>query len=138
MAKKNSKAVYIFAFLLLLGGLGYLVTSGLSEGATPTLQVSQALTMNTGDLLKVRLYGKVHHEGIENHEDGLGVAFNVMDQVEPGTQMRVDFRGAVPDTFKEDVEVILKGSYDATAKLFRATQMTTKCPSKYEEKRDEG
>lgn len=138
MAKKNSKMVYVFAFVLLLGGLGYLVASGLSEGATPTLQVGQALTMEAGDLLKVRIYGKVRPEGIQPHEDGLGVNFLVADQVAPSQQMKVDFSGAVPDTFKADVEVILKGSFDPAAAVFRATQMTTKCPSKYEEKRAEG
>ena len=138
MARKNSKTVYVFAFLLLLGGLGYLVASGLSEGATPTLQVGQALTMDAGDLLKVRIYGKVWPEGIENHEDGLGVSFMVADQLDPAQHMKVYFHGAVPDTFKEGAEVILKGSYDATETVFRASQMTTKCPSKYEEKRVEG
>lgn len=138
MAKQSSRAVYIAAFVLLLGGLGYLVATGLSQGATPTLKVGQALAMDAAELLKVRVYGKVRPENIAQHEDGLGVAFTVADQQASDKSMRVDFRGAVPDTFKEDAEVILKGSWDGAAEVFRATQMTTKCPSKYEEQRAEG
>ncbi|MBU1247696.1 MAG: cytochrome c maturation protein CcmE [Proteobacteria bacterium] len=135
MAKKNSKSIYIVALVLLLAGLGYLITSGLSEGSTPTLQISTALDMPAGDLLRVRLYGKVLPQDIAPHEDSLGVTFTVADQQNRDRTMRVDYSGAVPDTFNEDVEVIVKGSFDSAANVFRATQLTTKCPSKYEEKR---
>jgi cytochrome c-type biogenesis protein CcmE len=138
MAAKNSKTVYIVAALLLLGGLAYLVASGVSEGSTPTLEISQALDMDGGELHKVRVFGKVAADGISPHEDGLGVDFVVLDEVDAARAMPVAFRGAVPDTFDAAAEVILKGSWDASAGLFRATQMTTKCPSKYEEQRPEG
>ena len=36
----------------------------------------------------------------------------------------------VPDTFKADSEVVLTGTMDA--KGFHATEMTAKCPSKYD------
>ncbi len=137
MTKKNNKMVYIVAFVLLLGGLVYLIASGISQGQTPTLQVGQALDMEAGELMKVRIYGKVDPVGIEFHEDRLGVNFIVADQVDPALTMPVAFRGAVPDTFTAGVEVILKGSYDKAKKVFNVTLLTTKCPSKYEEQRDD-
>lgn len=135
MSAKSSKGVYIAAFVLLLGGLGYLITSGLSQGATPTLSVGQASTMEAGDLQRVRLFGKVLPQDIALRSDNLGVAFFVADEIDPTVFLRVEFQGAVPDTFKDGVEVILKGDWDQTATVFRASQLITKCPSKYEEKR---
>ncbi len=137
MTKKNNKMVYIVAFALLFGGLAFLVISGIYQGQTPTLQVGQALNMEAGELLKVRIYGKVDSVGIEFHEDRLGVNFIVVDQLDPTLTLPVVFRGAVPDTFTAGVEVILKGSYDKVEKVFNVTLLTTKCPSKYEEQRDD-
>lgn len=138
MSTKGSKGVYIAAFVLLLGGLGYLVASGLSQGSTPTLSVAQALARGEDDLQRVRLFGKVLPRDIALRDDNLGVAFVVADETDPAVSMPVDFRGAVPDTFKEGAEVILKGDWDKGAGVFRASQLVTKCPSKYEEKRAEG
>ncbi|WP_022662512.1 cytochrome c maturation protein CcmE [Paucidesulfovibrio longus] len=135
MSAKASKGVYIAAFVLLLGGLGYLIASGLSQGATPTLSVAQAKESDAADLQRVRLFGKVLPQDIALRDDNLGVAFIVADEVDPAVSMRVEYRGAVPDTFKEGVEVILKGDWDQGAGVFRASQLVTKCPSKYEEKR---
>jgi cytochrome c-type biogenesis protein CcmE len=135
MSAKASKGVYIAAFVLLLGGLGYLIASGLSQGATPTLSVAQAKESDAADLQRVRLFGKVLPQDIALRGDNLGVAFVVADEGDPAVSMRVEYRGAVPDTFKEGVEVILKGDWDQGAGVFRASQLVTKCPSKYEEKR---
>jgi cytochrome c-type biogenesis protein CcmE len=41
------------------------------------------------------------------------------------------YSGVVPDTFKEDAEVVLTGQFKDSE--FHATNMTAKCPSKYEE-----
>ncbi|MGE4291828.1 MAG: cytochrome c maturation protein CcmE [Desulfovibrio sp.] len=138
MSAKGSKGVYIAAFVLLLGGLGYLVTSGLSQGATPTLSVTQAKAKAVDELQRVRLFGKVLPQEIALRDDNLGVAFIVADETNPSVSLRVEYRGAVPDTFKEGAEVILRGDWDQDAEIFRATQLITKCPSKYEEKRAEG
>jgi cytochrome c-type biogenesis protein CcmE len=45
--------------------------------------------------------------------------------------IRAYYTGIVPDTFKDDSEVVLTGRL--TADGFMATEMTAKCPSKYEE-----
>jgi cytochrome c-type biogenesis protein CcmE len=48
-----------------------------------------------------------------------------------GQTIRAFYTGAPPDTFKDDAEVVLTGTL--TAEGFMATDMTAKCPSKYEE-----
>lgn len=138
MSAQNSKGVYIAAFALLLGGLGYLIVTGLSQGATPTLSVAQAASMDVEELRHVRLFGTVLPEDVEQRSDNLGVAFHVADNTGASVSMRVEYRGSVPDTFAAGSEVIIKGDWDEQAEVFRATQLTTKCPSKYEEKREEG
>lgn len=134
MANKNNKTVYIVAGLLLLGGLAYLLVSGIAQGSTPTLTVSQALEQGQQGMAKVRLYGKVAEEGVERGADNLSLNFLVFDEANPGVVLPVAFTGAIPDTFAPGVEVILKGSLENGQ--FKAVQLTTKCPSKYEEKRD--
>ena len=42
------------------------------------------------------------------------------------------YTGVVPDTFKDDAEVVLTGRFHEQGG-FNATDMTAKCPSKYEE-----
>ena len=47
-----------------------------------------------------------------------------------GKVMRAFYTGIVPDTFKNDSEVVLTGRL--TSEGFHATDMTAKCPSKYD------
>ena len=47
-----------------------------------------------------------------------------------GKVLRAYYTGIVPDTFKADSEVVLTGRLDD--KGFHATEMTAKCPSKYD------
>jgi cytochrome c-type biogenesis protein CcmE len=49
----------------------------------------------------------------------------------------VDYSGAVPDTFKPGVEVIVEGGMQPEAGVFKASTLMTKCPSKYEKMREE-
>ena len=53
--------------------------------------------------------------------------------MEADKTLRVQFKGALPDTFKEDVEVIVEGRFTPDGQVFVAKTLVTKCPSKYEE-----
>ncbi len=48
-----------------------------------------------------------------------------------GKVISASYSGLTPDTFKDDAEVVLTGRF--TPEGFHATDMTAKCPSKYEE-----
>ena len=54
------------------------------------------------------------------------------DMQRNGKVMRAFYTGIVPDTFKSDSEVVLTGRLSPD-NSFHATEMTAKCPSKYEE-----
>ena len=49
-----------------------------------------------------------------------------------GKTIKAYYTGVVPDTFKDDAEVVLTGELRPDGS-FHATEMTAKCPSKYEE-----
>ena len=52
------------------------------------------------------------------------------DMQRNGKVMRAYYTGIVPDTFKNDSEVVLTGRLSSEG--FHATDMTAKCPSKYD------
>jgi len=132
VANKNSKGVYVAALVLFLGGIGYLLFSGFSENSVYFLNVSEALAMPAEKVSSIRLFGTVKPEGLEQRSDGPGVSFLIADKDNTTLSMRIDYRGAVPDTFKPGVEVIVEGGLAPDGKIFAAKTLMTKCPSKYQ------
>ncbi|MFP5259694.1 MAG: cytochrome c maturation protein CcmE [Acidobacteriota bacterium] len=132
MAKKNNAPMYLVALTLFLGGLGYLLYSGLGENTSYFLNVSEALAMQPKELSKARLFGTVAEDGLTRPEDALGVSFTLIDKDQAEKTIRVDFRGVVPDTFKPGVEVIVEGGVNPASGAFAANTLMTKCPSKYQ------
>ncbi|MFP4169000.1 MAG: cytochrome c maturation protein CcmE [Desulfonatronovibrionaceae bacterium] len=134
MAKKKSrKWVYALAFVLILGGVGFLFYTGISQNRVYFLEVSEALARSPSDLGQARVFGKVSADSIERRKDSLGVSFDLLDKEEPSQSIRVSYAGAVPDTFDPGVEVIVEGTFQSGGHAFRAEKLMTKCPSKYED-----
>lgn len=135
MQKKPGKAVYAAAAILLLAGLGFLLASGLSENSVYFLNVSEALAMPAGKLSSARLFGTVDGEGLTGGPGTMAASFRLQDKDDVQKTIWVDYAGAVPDTFKPGVEVIVEGAMQSDR--FKATTLMTKCPSKYQkENRD--
>ncbi len=133
MAKSSNKAIYAVALTLFLGGLGYLIFSGLTEDSVYFLNVTEALAADRTEVRNARLFGKVSPKNLVVTEGKLGASFDLVDKMEGSKSLRVDFKGALPDTFKEDVEVIVEGTFSPDGTVFKAKTLVTKCPSKYEE-----
>ncbi|MDP3581366.1 MAG: cytochrome c maturation protein CcmE, partial [Ignavibacteria bacterium] len=49
-----------------------------------------------------------------------------------GNEMQVLYHGSMPNNFESSTSVVVTGKYNAGA--FHATDILTKCPSKYQEK----
>ena len=126
------KLTYGIAFALLLGGVGYLIVSGLSSNSVYFLNVSEALAKGLKADEQARLFGTVDPEGLNRNQGMTGIEFNLADKDRPGHTIRVSYSGAVPDTFKPGVEVIVEGTMQVSDKHFAAHSLMTKCPSKYE------
>lgn len=132
MAVKKNKSLYLAALALFLGGLGWLVFSGLDEGSVYFLNVGEALSMKPGQLSQARLFGLVAEENLEMAPGGLGVRFSLTDKDDVRKVITVEYAGAVPDTFKPGVEVIVEGGLNTSKNVFGAQTLMTKCPSKYQ------
>jgi cytochrome c-type biogenesis protein CcmE len=50
-----------------------------------------------------------------------------------GRRLKVMYDDLLPDTFVEGGEVVLTGRLDPDTMVYEASEMTAKCPSKYEE-----
>ena len=50
-----------------------------------------------------------------------------------GERLRVIYDSFLPDTFVEGGEVVLTGRLDPQGMIIRSSEMSAKCPSKYEE-----
>jgi len=76
----------------------------------------------------LQVHGYVVKGSIGRKRDALEYQFDIQRN---GKTLRAYYTGVVPDTFKDDSEVVLTGQL--TDQGFVATDMTAKCPSKYEE-----
>ncbi len=138
MTKKSNKGVYIAAFVLLAGALGFLLFSGLSQNSVYFVEVSEALAMEPGQLGAARLFGVVAAQDMERNASRPGVTFRLLDSKDQAKGIMVSYKGAVPDTFKPGAEVIVEGKLPKNSTMFDAKTLMTKCPSKYEKENRDG
>lgn len=133
MSAKKNTGLYVAALALFLVGVGYLLFTGFNENGVYFRNVSEALAMPRDELRATRLFGTVKAEGIQPLEQELGVRFQLEDKDNAALTMWVLYKGAVPDTFKAGVEVIVEGGFEAVkGDDFQARTLMTKCPSKYQ------
>lgn len=128
---KKNVHIYLVALAFFVAGMGYLVWSGLNQGATYHIEVSDALAMPPDKLQAVRVFGVVSPNGLSRAPDSLGVRFFLQDQNTPTTVLEVVYKGAVPDGFKPGIELYAEGGCPRGTKVLQAASLTTKCPSKY-------
>jgi cytochrome c-type biogenesis protein CcmE len=109
---------------LALGGLFY---TTLSEGTEYYKHVDEVMSdPGAWQGKRLQLHGFV--TDVRRRPDSLDYRFQVGNK---GVIVGASYTGVVPDTFKDDSEVVLTGQL--TDQGFMAKDMTAKCPSKYEE-----
>jgi len=128
---------FIIAGLLIIGGIGYLMFSGIDGSMVYYYTVSEV--KEKGPELSgkgIRINGHVLPGTIEKEKNGTVVEFVVFEK---DTDQRINARyeGLIPDTFKDNAEVVVEGVYDPNSPIFEATTLLAKCPSKYEAMGDE-
>ena len=125
----KQKAVKIgITSLVLVLALGGLLYSTLSEGTEYYKHVEEVMGNPTAWHGKnLQLHGYVVKDSIMRKRDSLEYRFKVQNK---GAVVDATYTGIVPDTFKDDSEVVLTGVL--TKDGFVASDMTAKCPSKYE------
>ena len=128
-----TQAKFLIAGTLILGSLGFLMYTGISESMVIYYDVPQLLDKSTPlEKRGVRLTGQVKPGSIDLHRDQSRVDFLVYDQTS-ALSIPVTYQGDIPDTFQERAEVVVEGRYDREERLFHARVLLAKCPSKYEQ-----
>ncbi len=128
MSKKTWKV--LAAVVILVSAVSYLAYAAIQSGRTYYLSVDAFLADDNPSLdrsARVRLHGKVDSEGLQADSGGLRAQFTLRGQ---SKHMPVDYRGAIPDSFKSDIEVVVEGRLDGGG-VFQADTLMTKCESKY-------
>jgi cytochrome c-type biogenesis protein CcmE len=129
----SHKAAKIGLTGLVLGvAFGALLYSTLGESAQYYKHVDEVMVQPDawyGKPLQVHGFAR----DIRRKRDSLEYSF---DMVNNGHVVHASYTGFVPDTFKNDSEVVLSGTLGRDG--FHATGMTAKCPSKYEPARGTG
>lgn len=135
--KKLPHAKFIVAGFLIFGSIGYLMLSGVSDSMIYYYTVSEVCERGAELTGKgIRVSGHVQPGSIVRDGGGSQVAFVVFGRDADQT-IDVTYRGVIPDTFKDNAEVVVEGTFDDDARHFEATTLLAKCPSKYEELGDE-
>ena len=120
---------FAIAVAAILGAILYLFVSGFSDSLIYYVEVDEFLQQRDRDGARpVRINGTVLAGSIEmNRKENL-LAFKLTNGKD---NLSVQYRGAVPDLFAPDANVVIEGkSYENG--VFVADSIITKCPSKYE------
>ena len=107
-----------------------LLWSTLREGTEYYKHVDEVMTSpQTWEGKRLQLHGFVVPESILRKRDSLDYKFKVQNK---GSVVEASYSGIVPDTFKDDAEVVLKGRLSSDGFHVEPNGVMAKCPSKYE------
>jgi cytochrome c-type biogenesis protein CcmE len=81
---------------------------------------------------RLQLHGFVVRDSILRKQNSLDYRFQIANN---GKVVLADYTGIVPDTFKDDAEVVLKGRLGPDGFHVDPNGVMAKCPSKYEPKK---
>ncbi len=137
MARKKAKVIVGFAVIGIC--LVYLVISGFQKTALYYFTVDE-LEAREHEFVgkRIKLAGRVVPGSIQLDVQTLAVEFRIWEPADdvpmtPEQQRTIYYKGIVPDTFKDECDVVLEGSTRPNG-VFRADTLFAKCPSKYEGK----
>ena len=128
----RARTKFIIGGILVLGTAGYLMASSIGETGMYYLTPGELTAKVKGDSTfydtGVKMGARVVPGTIDRDPSGRAVAFHVTDgaQVIP-----VTYRGVIPDTFTDSVDVVVEGRYNRDG-TFVATTLLAKCASRYE------
>ena len=127
----NSKALKVgLTTLVLITAFAGLLWSTLREGTEYYKHVEEVMAQpNDWYGKKLQLHGFVVPKSIMRRRDSLDYRFEVASK---GQVINASYRGIVPDTFKDEAEVVLQGQLTSSGFQVKPNGVVAKCPSKYE------
>jgi cytochrome c-type biogenesis protein CcmE len=128
----KARTKFIMGGILVLGTAGYLMASAIDDTAmyylTPGELAEKVQADSTFYNTGVKLGARVVSGTIERDPGGRAVVFSVTDG---SHTIPVSYRGVIPDTFTDSVDVVVEGRYHRDG-TFVATTLLAKCASRYE------
>src|SRR3972149_5893519 len=116
----NGKLALTISIAIVLSALSFLVYTGLSDNMVYYFRVDEFVgkaSMLSGETIK--LNGTVAQESIRKE----GMQYDFIVEGTRKNQVKVSYRGVVPDTFREGSDVVVEGVYDGAAGVFRCTTL---------------
>jgi cytochrome c-type biogenesis protein CcmE len=135
--KRNKVLPALVTLTLLFGGIVYLFYSSAGEAFEYYKHVDEVMTdPGHWEGKRLQLHGFVVPGSILRKMDRDHQQIEYKFQaINCDKTIDVRYAGTVPDTFKDRAEVVLKGTL-VDAANFKASEISAKCPSKYEMKAD--
>jgi len=129
----KNKAVKIgITSLVLAMTFGALLYTTMAEGTEYYKHVDEVMVQpDQWYGKKLQLHGFVVPNSIMKKPNSLDYWFQVQQN---GKIVTATYTGVVPDTFKSDSEVVLKGELSSSGFKVQPNGVMAKCPSKYEAK----
>ena len=130
----SGKAKVIAVALIFLAGIGYLAVYAFNEATTQYRSVDDVVVQHVqedaDESSQVGIIGKLVAGSYVKSPDGVTANFRVRD--ESGVEeLPVVYSGEIGEVFfNEHSELIMTGTVEPSG-VFRAEQMTVRCPSKY-------
>ena len=127
----SSKTIKIAATVaVLVGALGSLMYTSLAEGTEYYKHVDEVMTdPEAWHGKRLQLHGFVVGKSIMRKPGTLEYIFKVQNK---GHVVNARYTGIVPDTFKDDSEVVVKGRLGPDGFEVEPGGVMAKCPSRYE------
>ncbi len=122
------------AVALIVSMAGFLIISGVSKNSVYFWTVSEVLAgVPEANDRAIRVSGEVAEGSIKYDQEKLLLTFALKESNDPEKVINATCGGVIPDVFKEDIEVILEGTYERQSNTLNAAILLAKCPSKYAE-----
>ncbi|MCU0625526.1 MAG: cytochrome c maturation protein CcmE [Gemmatimonadaceae bacterium] len=129
----KARTKFLLGGFVILSTASYLAAKTTSETATyyltPTELASRVKADDDFRENGVKVGASVVPGSIRRNPSGKEVAFRMRDSL--GTIYPVVYRGIIPDTFTDSVDVVVEGRLDDQG-TFQATVLLAKCASRYE------
>jgi cytochrome c-type biogenesis protein CcmE len=128
----HPRTKFILGGIFVLGASGFLMYGSIKDTAIYFLTPSQLQAKVAADptLLEtgLKVGARVVPGSVVRDSSGRQLSFQMTD----GTATYpVDYRGIIPDTFSDSVDVVVEGRLGADG-TFKATTLLAKCASRYE------
>ncbi len=130
----NVRTKLIIAGSILAVAVGYLAYAGICAGRSYYLSVDSYMSTQEYRDERVRLHGLVGKEGLALGANGAKAQFVLQGET---SRIAVRYDGVVPDLFEPGGEVVVAGRIGKDD-VFEATELMTKCASKYDEMKSKG